>query len=191
MIDRKKGNYDIKDIRQICFLYENCKKAARDWAALMGAGPWMVSRNTPIENLEYMGKPCDWLQDSALGQFPPLQVELMETCDDSPAVHYQPGPNGRIHHMNWFVDDLDAETERLAALGFPKVWSCCCGPDKMRMAMYDGGKFCNCLFEVYEYNPNIGATYDRIAQRHEDWDGQDPIFAVYDNATGQIVQEDD
>lgn len=176
--------------RQFCWLNMSCKEAAKKWAELFGAGPWILSRNTPIQGLKYMGKPTDWLQDSGLGQFGSIQIELMETCDDSPAVHYQPGPHGRLHHMNWFVPDLDAETKRLEDLGYKCIWDCCCGPGSMKIKMFDADKFTGCLFEVYEYIPMIDETYWNVEQMHENWDGQAAIAYTYDNAVGSIVPEE-
>lgn len=187
------GDYTHREpTHQICFLNgQDCKKTARQWAELFGAGPWLVSRNTPIQNLKYMGKPTDWLQDSALGQFGGLQVELMQTCDDSPAVHYTPGPIGKQHHINWFVDDIEVETKRLAALGNKVVWDCTCGDDHMPIKMFDADKNMGCLFEIYQRYPGIESTYDMISNAHRNWDGESAIMMVFDNNIGTPIQEAD
>lgn len=190
MTDKKVGKFDIRNFHQICFLYENCKDAAKEWAKVMGAGPALISRHIQIEKLTYKGKETTWDQDSALVQFGPLQVELMQTDDDSPAVHFKPGKNGRLHHVNWVVDDLDAETKRLEKLGFPLIWECTTAGD-MLIRWFDAEKFLGCVFEVYQTNEVMEMGYSTVKINHERWDGKNPIANVYDMRTYEFVDEED
>jgi hypothetical protein len=50
----------------------------------------------------------------------PFAIELWEAIPDTPLAMPEAGP---LHHMGYWVDDLAAESERLEALGYPKVVS--------------------------------------------------------------------
>ena len=50
----------------------------------------------------------------------PFAVELWEAIPDTPLAMPE---SGYLHHVGYWVDDLAAESERLEALGYPKVAS--------------------------------------------------------------------
>lgn len=190
MSDKFAGDQVLRDFNQMGVLVKDCVEAAKQWAEVFGAGPFIISRHIQIENLKYKGKQTTWDQDSAIGQWGPIQIELLQTNDDSLAVHYEtPQVGGKLHHVNWVADDLDAETKRLEDLGYPMVWECTCQPGNMRIRWFDAEKLLGCLIEVYESNEFIEQTYDSIRMLHEDWDGESAIAYVYDCRTNQIVDE--
>ena len=188
--EKKDGRYVPTSFNQICFLYEDCVKAAREWVRVLGAGPATVNRHIQIEELTYKGKKTEWDQDSALCQFGTVQVELMQTNDDSPAVHFQPGPNGRIHHVNWLCKNLDDEKARMAKLGYPVIWDCVLAGGEMRMCMFDAEKLMGSLCEVYEDSELNQAGYETMRKIHRSWDGKKDIAYFYDMRTYTMSEEE-
>lgn len=183
------GNKNYRDFHQMCFLVEDCEEASKLWAEVMGAGPFAVVHYKDTLNLKYKGEEMDWIMHGANGQWGPVQIELMQTVNDCPAVHYKPQPGlGKLHHINWVCEDLEAETKRLEALGYPMVWEASAG-DNMLIRMFDADKMLGCLIEVYQYNESTEQTYAMLRKQHENWDGKNPIACYFDNRIKKIVDK--
>lgn len=188
--EKKDGKYIPTSFNQIAFLYEDCTKAAREWVKVFGAGPATVNRHIRIDDLIYKGEKMNWDQDSALCQFGSVQVELLQTDDDSPAVHFTPGPKGRIHHVNWLCKNLDEEKARMAKLGYPVIWDCNLAGGEMRMCMFDTENLMGSLCEVYEDSELNQAGYDNMRNLHNNWNGSKDIAYFYDMSTYTMTEEE-
>ncbi len=171
-----------RPIIQICWKVDNMEAAARQWSALMGAGPFFLVPHIQFDDLIDRGKPATLDQSSAVGQWGSVQVELFEQHCDSPSIlrdMFAPGSTG-LQHMTWVADDLDSETRRMEGLGFPRVWSCKLRESGMRIAMFDTRPVLGALSEVYEENASIRQFYRAIAQAAKGWKGEDPVRSIGD-----------
>lgn len=188
---KKEGQYLPTSFNQIGVLVEDCTKAGREWVKVLGVGPATVNRHIQIDDLTYRGQPTEWDQDSCLCQFGPVQIELLQTNDNSPAVHFQPGPNGRIHHVNWLCRNLDEEKARMAKLGYTPIWDCNLAGGEMCMCMFDTENIMGSLCEVYEDSELNQAGYDTVRRMHKEWDGAKDIAYFYDMSTYTMVEEEE
>lgn len=91
---------------------------------------------------------------------------------------FAPGQTG-LQHITWFVDDIDAETRRLNALGFATVMTCRLpAVGGLRLAWYDTRKVFGAMVEVYEESDLMRRFYKRIARAAEGWDGENPVRSL-------------
>jgi len=165
-------------IVQICWVVDDMEKAARRWIDIMGAGPFFLIPHIEFEEVIYRGKPSTLDQSSAIGQWGSIQVELFEQHCNSPAGMRDLFAPGQIQHMTWMVDDLEAESHRLEALGFPEIWSCKLAAGGLRIKWFDAKSILGSLIEVYEDNPGIRMPYGAVAKAAESWRGENPIRRI-------------
>ncbi len=103
---------------QVGYLVADVERAAREWHAILGAGPFILMPGVHLEYL-HRGKPATVAASGALGQAGQLQIELIQQNSPGPSLYRDAIPEGAegLHHMAIIVGDLDAEVRRMEALG--------------------------------------------------------------------------
>tara|TARA_A100001015_G_C14486964_1_gene517717 strand:- start:30 stop:377 length:348 start_codon:yes stop_codon:yes gene_type:complete len=104
---------------QIAYAVEDAEAAAKKWAAEFGAGPFFLAEHILVTDVIYRGSPGEYDHSSAYGQWGNLMIELVQDHGIGPSVvkdSYAPGETG-LHHLAYFVDDLNFTTEKLASMG--------------------------------------------------------------------------
>jgi hypothetical protein len=161
---------------QLAYAVPDVVTAARRWAAHQGAGPFFVREHIPVTDVLHRGQPAVFDHTSALGQWGPIMVELL--CDHGAgpsAVRDLFGPDeSGLHHVACFVRDLDAETERLAALGYPLAQSAVAA-GTTRFHFVDTVADRGHMLELYEPSERLLGVYERVARAAQGWDGSDPV----------------
>ena len=95
--------------------------AAARHAARFGSGPFFVNEHIALASVEHRGAPATFDHSSAYGQWGPVQVELVHVHVAEPAALADVVLSSGVHHVAWFVADVEAERSRLEALGWPEV----------------------------------------------------------------------
>jgi methylmalonyl-CoA/ethylmalonyl-CoA epimerase len=168
-------------IVQICWVVDSIEVAVPRWIEATGAGPFFLAAHIPFEDLTYRGKPSQLDQSSAIGQWGGVQVELFEQHCDNPSGARDMYPRGEtgLQHMTWFADDLDLETARLEALGFPVVMTGRLpSMGRMRLAWFDARALLGVMIEVYEESDLMRRLYSKVARAAQGWDGSDPLHSL-------------
>lgn len=167
---------------QIAFVVPDIPRAARGWAATLGAGPFFRLGEDPIvlDRAIRNGAPVDWSHSTSVGQCGRVQVELMEqysAVPDELADDLQIGSHG-LHHVAWLVDDLDAESERLESLGCPNIMIGSIMGQEFRF--HDARDGLGCRVEFYLGLPGVQTFFSAVARAAQGWDGTDPVRSVAD-----------
>lgn len=166
---------------QLAYVVADVVAAARLWSARHGAGPFFVNPHIEVSDVVHRGRPARFDHSTALGQWGGLMIELLEDHGSGPSVVrdlYPPGHTG-LHHVALFVDDLDAETERLGRLGYPLAQSAV-ARGVTRFHFIDTVRERGHFLELYEPNPSLAATYARISEAARTWDGSAPVRSAAD-----------
>jgi hypothetical protein len=172
------GGFAPRSIIQMCWLVDDIDSAVPHWVDTLGAGPFHLAAHIEFGDLTYRGQPGTLDQSSALGQWGPIQVELLQQHCESPSGVTEMLAAGHrgVQHVTWFADDLDAEGERLRGLGFAEVMTATLPVmGGMRIAWFDTRELLGCMTEVYEESFLMRRFYRRIAASAEGWDGADPL----------------
>jgi len=168
-------------IVQMCWVVDNMEAAAMQWVKTMGAGPFFLLPHIQLDELTYRGRSAQLDQSSAVGQWGAVQVELFQQHCNNPSgarEMFAPGQTG-LQHITWFVDDIDAETRRLNALGFDTVMTCRLpAVGGLRLAWYDTRKILGAMVEVYEEGDLMRRFYKRVARAAEGWNGENPVRSL-------------
>lgn len=105
---------------QIAYAVPDAVAAASEWERRHGAGPFVVSRHIELVDVVHRGRPAEFDHTSAYGQWGPIMVELVQDHGSGPSAVrelYGASESG-LHHLAFFVDDLDGTLGWLVAEGY-------------------------------------------------------------------------
>jgi catechol 2,3-dioxygenase-like lactoylglutathione lyase family enzyme len=157
------------------YVVDSLEEAAARFAAL-GAGPFLHIGHVALDWATFEGSPATYDHETAFGQWGPLIVEISRIhAADPPGLRefFAPRPAPQIGHVAWLVDDLDAESARLQALGLPLVHAGGSGP--VAAHWHDGGVVLGHPVEVLRRCPEILGLYAAVRAASLDWDGSAPL----------------
>jgi catechol 2,3-dioxygenase-like lactoylglutathione lyase family enzyme len=160
---------------QIAYTVDDVWEAARRWHALTGAGPFFVKEHIPIDWAEHDGRPATFDHSTALGQWGPVMLELVvhHQVDPPELAQRIRGSGPGINHVAVFVDDLDAERDRLVREGATEVLRAQTGTTTF--AFFEPADPLGHLLECYEATGILRSLYRMIRDAAVDWDGSDPV----------------
>jgi Glyoxalase/Bleomycin resistance protein/Dioxygenase superfamily len=159
---------------QVAYSVDDVETAAERFAVEFGVGPFFIRHHPPFDAV-HDGVPGVFNHSSAYGQWGAVQVELVQLGECSPPTLQRALSNtGGIHHVAMFVDSLDVEQARLAALGMPCVMEATTSSG-LRFAFHDARPQLGHLIEVYEPTDSVMCLYRMVREAAVDWDGTDPV----------------
>jgi methylmalonyl-CoA/ethylmalonyl-CoA epimerase len=107
---------------QIAFVVRDLERAAREFDARLGAGPWRGWTFGPQgQGREYHGRPAEWSLRLVLNSRTP-QYELIEPLE-GPSIHadWLDRRGDGFHHVGYVVDSLEQVTAEMEAAGHPVI----------------------------------------------------------------------
>ena len=161
--------------KQIAYAVPDAFEAAKRWVKDFGAGPFFVSEHIPVTDVIYRGSPSMFDHTSAYGQWGDIMVELVQDHGTGPSVVrdlYNVDESG-LHHLAFFVEDIDLATKSLVDLGFELGMTARAGPTIFNMI--DATKTLGHFIELYEPNEALISFYKRVKEASIHWDGEDAI----------------
>ena len=116
----------IGSIDQVAVVVRNLDAAMERYAAQLGIGPWDIytygPHRMPIMTFRVRDQP--YVMKLALAQVGTTQYELIEPVEGPTTYHEYLDQRGEgLHHLGYYVDDIDTEIARMAALGYPLLQS--------------------------------------------------------------------
>jgi catechol 2,3-dioxygenase-like lactoylglutathione lyase family enzyme len=116
----------IGSIDQIAVVVRDLDAAMERYAAQLGIGPWNVYTYGPhrMHTMTFRGRDQPYVMKLALAQVGTTQYELIEPVEGPTTYHEYLDQRGEgLHHVGYYVDDIDTEIARMAALGYPLLQS--------------------------------------------------------------------
>lgn len=165
-----------RPIIQVGYLVPDIEAAVHKWVKRTGAGPFFIYEHFKPEWITHRGAAAEWDHSAAFGQWGKIQVELIKVHSISPpslGEQFNADIEG-IHHLTWFSEDVQGESDRLAELGWPDVMQIQMSTGT-RSAFIDARADLGHLIELYPQSGLVGAHYDAIARAAVDWDGARPL----------------
>lgn len=160
---------------QIAYHVADPVVAAHACAQRYGWGPFYLLEHIPLAACRYRGVEASFDHTSAYGQAGDLMVELITQHGDAPSVIREAfaADDTGVHHMAYFVADLDAAIAHYASHGGGLVMDARTA-DGVRFVMMEMPQLGHYL-ELYEPTPALTRFYDYIQKKSVDWDGADPV----------------
>ena len=133
--------FQLRSIDQISYAVKDIDKTIERWSRLYGIGPWTFRQ---MSGLDAKGRP--WKARLAFARVGSLDIELVQCLEGRIFQSRFLDTWGEgLHHIGFFVDDVEAEVKRLVAQGV-KVFV----HDPGRFAYLDAGGVGGAIFELIQ-----------------------------------------
>jgi len=131
----------LKAVDQVSFAVKDIDETIESWSSMYGIGPWTFAENG---GKDAKGRP--WKIRMAFAYLGPVQIELVQ-CTEGRIFQsrFLDTWGEGLHHLGFYVDDLDAEVEELVAKG-AKLFV----HDPGRFAYLDSGGPGGAIFELMQ-----------------------------------------
>jgi hypothetical protein len=156
----------------MCYLVDDVRAGAADWASRLGAGPFVLLSH--IELAPFADPSITFDHSSAFGSWGNIMVELMEVHELQPASLREDFLRPGLHHVTWFAPSLVEESRRLEQLGWP-VFLSPTTPTGMTFTYHDARRDLGHFVNLYEKGEGTAAHYARVKELASGWDGSDPV----------------
>ena len=161
---------------QIAYRVDDLEAACHEWAAKVGAGPFLVRRHLPVE-ATHDGQPAVYDHSAAFGQWGPVMLELIELHECEPPSMREVLEHDRVgqaNHYACFVDDLEAASTALEEQGIPLTMALT-SSSGMRVNFHDARHVVGAVLELYVGTEHLTGFYDKVAANAVGWDGSDVV----------------
>ena len=160
---------------QIAYAVSDIFRGVDKWIKYFGAGPFFIAEHIPIKNVIYRGQPSELDITVAYGQWGEIMIELVQDNGEGPSIIrdlYPPQKSG-LHHLAYFVNDMDLVSAKLVKEGYVLAMSGQAGENKFQFfdAISEMGHF----IEIYEPIESLKYLYERVRSASINWDGSDPL----------------
>ena len=113
-------------IDQVAVVVRDLDAAMERYVTHLGVGPWDVYTYGPhrMQTMTFRGSNQTYVMRLALAQVGSIQYELIEPLEGPTTYQEFLAQRGEgLHHLGYYVDDIDTEIARMAALGYPLLQS--------------------------------------------------------------------
>ena len=160
---------------QIAYAVSDIFRGVDKWIKDFGAGPFFIAEHIPIKNVIYRGHPSELDITVAYGQWGEIMIELVQDNGQGPSIIrdlYPPQKSG-LHHLAYFVNDMDLVSAKLVEEGYVLAMSGQAGENRFQFfdAISEMGHF----LEIYEPIESLKYLYERVRSASINWDGSDPL----------------
>jgi catechol 2,3-dioxygenase-like lactoylglutathione lyase family enzyme len=168
-------------IRQVAYFCPDVRQAALAHHRQCGSGPYFVADHIPLSETLHRGVARSFDHSSAYGQWGEVMIEFVQQNNAGPSAMHDLFPEGSgrygLHHVALWVDDVDAEAERLAGQGFPLA---------QRSVMTDGFVFAFAdtsaayghMLELYAPVASLTGFYAMVADAAKGWQGGEVLTTI-------------
>jgi methylmalonyl-CoA/ethylmalonyl-CoA epimerase len=143
----------------------------------LGAGPFFLVENVPLENVLSRGEPAEFAHHSAFGFCGDAPIELLDIARGAPErVEARcSGPRPRIHHVAYVLPRAAAKDLRrsLDERGAPEYLSSQLG--ELDMTFHDASAALGHDLEIHVDNPGLRGFFEMVRGAAEEWDGSEPL----------------
>ena len=156
---------------QIAYAVSDIFRGVDKWIKDFGAGPFFIAEHIPIKNVIYRGQPSELDITVAYGQWGEIMIELVQDNGEGPSIIrdlYPPQKSG-LHHLAYFVNDMDLVSAKLVEEGYVLAMSGQAGENRFQFfdAISEMGHF----LEIYEPIESLKSLYERVRIASINWDG--------------------
>ena len=146
----------------------------------LGAGPFFLMENVPLENVLSRGEPAEFVHNSAFGYCGDGAIELIETVSLAPE-RVEKGfsaPRPRIQHVAYVVPSTEVVDLRSAldARGLPQYLSTWLGD--VETTLHDASAVLGHDIEIHAHNDGLHGFFAMVKAAAEGWDGSEPLRPV-------------
>jgi hypothetical protein len=146
----------------------------------LGAGPFFLIENVPLENVLSRGQPAEFVHNSAFGYCGDGAIELIETVRLAPARVERgfSAPRPRIQHVAYVVPSTEVVDLRSALdeRGLTQYLSTWLG--QVETTLHDASAALGHDIEIHADNEGLQGFFGMVRDAADGWDGSEPLRPV-------------
>jgi hypothetical protein len=146
----------------------------------LGAGPFLLIENVPLENVLSRGEPAEFVHNSAFGYCGGGAIELMEALSLAPERVQRgfSGPRPRIHHVAYVVPPTEVAELRssLDERGMTEYLSSQLG--EVETTLHDASAALGHDIEIHVDSRGLRDFFEMVRRQAYGWDGSEPLRPV-------------
>lgn len=166
-------------VMQLGFVVRDLEAAIRHWTTL-GIGPFFLLEHIEFAECAYRGQPAKFDLSVAVGQWGPVQVELIRQHDDVPSIYtrFDGSRAGGLQHVGVMTDSVADHLARLGSLGIEAVQTGSTA-NGIRFAYVNTdalpGAHPGGMVELIEHGEVIDGFFRLVRDSSVGWDGRNPV----------------
>jgi methylmalonyl-CoA/ethylmalonyl-CoA epimerase len=162
------------------YLVEDIEATVNRLVDQLGAGPFFLVENVPLENVLSRGEPAELVHNSAFGCCGAGTIELMEIISSAPEQVEErfSAPRPGIHHVAYVVAPAEVPEVRKALdqRGLPEYLSAELG--ETHNTFHDASASLGHDIEIHDDVPGLRDFFGMVRAAAEAWDGSEPLRPV-------------
>jgi hypothetical protein len=143
----------------------------------LGAGPFFLIENVPIENVRSRGEPAEFVHNSAFGYCGGGAIELMQVLSVAPERVQKgfSGPRPRVHHVAYVLPPAEVADVRrsLDDRGLTEYLSSRLG--EAETTLHDASATLGHDIEIHAENEGLRSFFAMVRAGADGWDGSQPL----------------
>jgi catechol 2,3-dioxygenase-like lactoylglutathione lyase family enzyme len=170
----------LEGAHHCAYVVDSIETTVERLAEELGAGPFLLVENVPLENVTSRGEPAEFVHHSAFGYCGGGPIELMETVRLVPErikARFS-GARPRVHHVAWAVPPPSVENLRreLEDRGLPEYLSAQLGD--LDVTFHDASASLGHDIELHVDSQALRDFFQTVREGAESWDGSEPLRRV-------------
>jgi Glyoxalase/Bleomycin resistance protein/Dioxygenase superfamily len=159
------------------YVVESIEATVERLAEQLGAGPFFIVRNVPLESVTSRGEPAEFVHHSAFGLCGGDPIELMEMVRLAPErieARFS-GARPRVHHVAWAVPPaaVGALRRELEDRGLAEYLSARLG--ELDTTLHDASASLGHDIEIHVDSQGLRDFFQMVREGAEGWDGSQPL----------------
>jgi methylmalonyl-CoA/ethylmalonyl-CoA epimerase len=162
------------------YVVDNIETTVSRLVDQLGAGPFFLIENVPLENVRSRGEPAEFVHNSAFGYCGDGAIELIQTVSLAPE-RVEKGfsaPRPRIQHVAYVVPSTEVAELRssLDERGLPQYLSSWLG--EAETTLHDASALLGHDIEIHAGNEGLHDFFAMVKGAAEGWNGAEPLRPV-------------
>ncbi len=162
------------------YVVENIEATVNRLVDQLGAGPFFLIENVPLENVLSRGEPAEFVHNSAFGYCGGGAIELMEAVSLAPerVERRFSVPRPGIHHVGYAVPPTEVADLRrsLDERGLSQYLSAQLG--EVDMTLHDASATLGHDIEIHVDGEGLRDFFEMVSGGAQGWDGSEPLRPV-------------
>jgi methylmalonyl-CoA/ethylmalonyl-CoA epimerase len=167
----------LEGAHHYAYVVESIEATVERLAKQLGAGPFFLVEDVPLENVTSRGEPAEFVHHSAFGVCAGDPIELMEIVRLHPERlegHFS-GARPRVHHVAWALPPASVEDFRreLEDRGLPEYLRSQLGG--VEATLHDTSASLGHDIEIHVDSEGLRGFFQMVRDGAEGWDGSNPL----------------
>jgi hypothetical protein len=170
----------LGDPHHSAYVVEDIEATVNRLVAQLGAGPFFLVENVPLEDVRSRGEPAEFLHNSAFSFGSGGAIELIEAVSLAPERVEKrfSAPRPRKHHVAYVVAPAEVAEVRasLDERGMPQYLRSRLG--EVESTLHDASASLGHDIEIHVDVDDLRNFFEMVRASAEGWDGSDPLRPV-------------